>query len=215
MFPVVLNLMGKNVIVFGGGTVAERRIVKLINSGAKVKAVSKDFTNPLKKLSTEKDELELVQIQLDGNNIREFLKDVDLVLIATNNKDLNDIIEKETKALGKLVNRADKLADFSIPATLELGGATIAISTGGRSPAVAKLIKGRMKRAITEEDILQVEIQELARERLKRHVQGQNKRKRILKEIMNSPELLQLLNKGDIKTAKKEVKEMCDAYIEH
>ncbi len=114
-----------------------------------------------------------------------------------------------------MVNRADKLADFSIPATLELGGATIAISTRGRSPAVAKLIKGRVRRAISEEDILQVEVQELARERLKRHVPDQKKRKSILKDILNSPELLQLLNKGEIEKAKEEVREMCDAYAEH
>lgn len=215
MFPVVLNLRGKHVVVFGGGTVAERRIAKLVKSGAKVKAVSEDFTKALKKMSSEKKELELVQTRLDRNNIREFLEDGDLVLVATNNKDLNNAIEKESKALGKWVNRADGLADFSIPATLELGSATIAISTMAKSPGVAKLIKGRVKRAITEDDILQIELQEFARERLKRYVPKQNERKRILREIMSSPELLHLLNKGEIEKAKREVREMCDAHHKH
>ncbi|MFQ5815935.1 MAG: bifunctional precorrin-2 dehydrogenase/sirohydrochlorin ferrochelatase [Candidatus Hydrothermarchaeaceae archaeon] len=215
MFPVVLNLRGKHVVVFGGGTVAERRIAKFVKSGAKVKAVSEDFTKALKKMSYEKKELELVQIRLDRNNIREFLEDGDLVLVATNNKDLNNAIEKESKALGKWVNRADGLADFSIPAILELGSATIAISTMGKSPGVAKLIKGRVKRAFTEDDILQIELQEFARERLKRYVPKQNERKRILREIMSSPELLYLLNKGEIEKAKREVREMCDAYRKH
>jgi precorrin-2 dehydrogenase/sirohydrochlorin ferrochelatase len=215
MFPVFLNLAGKRVVVFGGGKVAERRIVKLIKSGATVKAVGEKFTSTLKKMSADVAELELVQVHLDRSNIREFLKNGDLVLVATDNKDLNNIIEKESKTLGKMVNRADRLADFSIPATLELGNATIAISTEGKSPAVSKMIKGRVKRAITKEDILQIELQEFAREKLKSCVAEQKERKRILRDIMNSPELLQLLKKGEIEKAKKEVKEMCDAYYQH
>ncbi len=55
MFHIVLNLREKKAVVFGGGTVAERRVVKLIISGAQVKVVSQEFTNSLKKLESEKD----------------------------------------------------------------------------------------------------------------------------------------------------------------
>ncbi len=214
MFPVVLNLTGKRVVVFGGGPVAERRIVKLIKSGARVRAASGDFTKALKKMGAE-NKLELVQIRLHKAGVKRFIEDADLVLAATNDKDLNDAIERESKALGKWINRADGLADFSIPATLEMGDATIAISTGAKSPAVAKQIKSRIKKTIAQEDILQIELQEFSRELLKRRVSEQKERKRILKEIMSSPELLQLLKKREIRRAKEEVVEMCDAYNKH
>lgn len=213
MFPVFLNLKGKNAVVFGGGIVAERRIVKLLKSGARVRVVSNVFTKSLKKMGGDK-RMEIVQTRIGDNNIKKFLDDADLVVAATNNNVLNDVIEKESRVLGKWVNRADELADFSIPATLELGDATVAISTGGKSPAVAKAMKKLIKRALAEE-ILQIELQGFARERLKRRVPEQKERKRVLKEIMNSPELLLLLRKGEIERAKEKVMETCDAYHKH
>ncbi|MEE8168713.1 MAG: bifunctional precorrin-2 dehydrogenase/sirohydrochlorin ferrochelatase [Candidatus Hydrothermarchaeales archaeon] len=215
MFPVLLNLKGKSVVVFGGGKVAERRVAKLLKANAKIRVVSKEFTHSLKRLADRNRGLELITLTLDAANAREFIRGSDFVLIATNDKDLNNTIEKESKAGGKLVNRADGLADFSIPATLELGDAIISISTSGKSPAVTKAIKRRIKKAITKEDILQVELQEFARKRLKKSIKDQAKRKEVLREALNSPEILRLLKKGAVDRAKKELEETCDAYNKH
>lgn len=215
MFPVVLSLKGKSVVVFGGGKVAERRVAKLLRAGSRVKVVSRDFTQSLEKMRDSNLDLELVTLSLDVEMAREFIRSSDLVLIATSDRDLNDIIERESKAAGKLVNRADGLADFSIPATLEIGDVIVSISTKGKSPAVTKAIKARIKKAVTEEDVLQVELQEFARERLKKRIEDQGKRREILRELMNSPEVLRLLKKGKVERAREVVEAICDAYDKH
>lgn len=201
MFPVILNLEKKSVVVFGGGRVAERRVAKLLDAGAKVKVVSKDFTPTLRKLKGAN--LKLVPQKLNKKNMDEFIKAANIVLAATSDKDLNDAIERECRKSGKLVNRADKPSDFIIPATLKLGDALVAISTKGKSPTVAKLIKHRIKKAVTSEELLLIELQEYLREKLKRRVKNQAERKKILREVMNRTEILEWLRKGDLEKAKK------------
>lgn len=200
MFPVILNLENKSVVVFGGGKVAERRVAKLLNAGAKVKVVSWDFTPPLRKL---KGSLEFVPRKLNKKNIKKFIKAADIVLAATSDKDLNDAVERECWKCGKLVNRADKTSDFIIPATIKLGDALVAISTKGKSPAAAKLIKQRIKKAVASEELLLIELQEYLRKKLKRRIKNQTERKKILKEVMSRPEIAECLRKGDLEKAKK------------
>lgn len=201
MFPVILNLEKKSVVVFGGGKVAERRVAKLLDAGAKVKVVSKDFTPTLRKLKGAN--LKLVTQELNEKNTGKFIRAADMVLAATSDKDLNDAVERECRKYGKLVNRADKTSDFIIPATIKLGDALVAISTKGKSPAVAKLIKQRIKKAVASEELLLIELQEYLREKLKRRVKNQAERKKILREVMNRTEILECLRKGDLEKAKK------------
>ncbi len=201
MFPVILNLEKKSVVVFGGGKVAERRVAKLLDAGATVKVVSRDFTPTLRKLKGAN--LKLVTQELNEKNIGKFIKAADMVLAATSDKDLNDAVERECRKCGKLVNRADKTSDFIIPATIKLGDALVAISTKGKSPAVAKLIKQRIKKAVAGEELLLIELQEYLREKLKRGVKNQAERKKILREVMNRTEILECLRKGDLEKAKK------------
>lgn len=200
MFPVILNLEKKSVVVFGGGKVAERRVAKLLDAGATVKVVSRDFTPTLRKLKGAN--LKLVTQELNEKNIGKFIKAADMVLAATSDKDLNDAVERECRKCGKLVNRADKTSDFIIPATIKLGDALVAISTKGKSPAVAKLIKQRIKKAVAGEELL-IELQEYLREKLKRGIKNQAERKKILREVMNRTEILECLRKGDLEKAKK------------
>ncbi|MFQ5976189.1 MAG: bifunctional precorrin-2 dehydrogenase/sirohydrochlorin ferrochelatase [Candidatus Hydrothermarchaeales archaeon] len=200
MLPVMLNLKGKKAVVFGGGKVSERRTLKLLNSGAHVKVISKDFTDKLKRAKSEK--LELITAEIEKDSVKDFLKGADLILIATSDGHLNDRIEEESHKLGLLVNRADKVSDFVIPAVLDLEGISIAISTKGKSPAVTKAIKRRIKKLITKEDILLVELEEFLKEDLKEKIDDQRKRKEILKEIITKPEIIECLKYDDLNKAK-------------
>lgn len=198
MFPIVLNLENKVAVVFGGGKVAERRIVKLLEGGAEVKVISKEFTKTLEKLKNPN--LELISEEL--KDITKFIETADVVLIATNDKDLNDRIERECKKCKKMTNRADKVSDFIIPATIKIGDALISVSTKGKSPAVSKLIKKRIKKVVTQEDMILIELQEFLRGRLKNKVGNQAERKKILREIINTPEVAQCLRSGNLEKAK-------------
>lgn len=201
MFPVNLNLAGRRAVVFGAGKVAERRAVKLLEAGAEVMVIGREITDNLNRLKNER--LKLIKEEINKKDIRGYISDSDIVLIATDDMELNDTIERACKEEGKLVNRSDKVSDFVIPASLEVGGINIAISTKGKSPAVTKLLKKRIRKVITEEDVLSLELEAFLRERLKFKIVNQEKRKEILRDILNKPEVISYIMKGDLEGAKR------------
>jgi precorrin-2 dehydrogenase/sirohydrochlorin ferrochelatase len=211
MFPVVLRSTGWKAVVFGGGKVAERRVIKLLKAGMRVEVFSREFTRGLVK--NRDPSLKLFTTDLKKGVVE--LGGYDLVFIATNDASLNDEIEAHAKAEGKLVNRADKAADFIVPATIEMNDVTISISTAGKSPAMAKEIKKRLKKALTREDLLSVELQEYARAMLKEKVKNQNRRRAFLRDIMRDLEVTHLIGKGDVEKAKEAVRRAVHAYGEH
>ncbi len=196
----MLNLRDRRVVVFGGGKVAERRVAKLLSAGARVKVVSKSFTRTIKKL--EGQNLTLIKAELSEANIAQHLRDALLVFAATDDAELNETIANLARREGKLVNRADGVADFVVPASFEVGDVIIAVSTHGKSPATAKIIKRRIKKAVTQEDILLVELQEFLREALKRRIPSQAERSRMLKAIAHDEKILEMLRRGNLEGAK-------------
>jgi len=200
MFPVMLNLTGKNAIIFGGGEVSERRAMKLLNSGAKVTVISIDFTDKLEKITSEN--LKLIHSKIKNENVKDYLKNADLVLIATSDNELNNRIEEESHKRGLFVNRSDKISDFIMPAVLDTGDVSIAISTRGKSPAVAKAIKKRIKKLITKEDVLLIELEDFLKHGLKDKIRDQKQRKAFLREIIIKPEIIQCLKDHNIDKAK-------------
>lgn len=211
MFPVVLKSTGWKAAVFGGGKVAERRVIKLLKAGMQVEVFSREFTEGLVKnrspdLTLFTTDLKKGVAELGGYN---------LVFIATDDAGLNDKIEAHAKAEGRLVNRADKVADFIVPATLEMNDVMISVSTTGKSPAMAKEIKKRLKKALTREDLLFVELQEYARAMLKEKVKNQNRRRAFLREIMCDLEVTHLIGKGNMKKAREAIRRAVHAYSQH
>ena len=211
MFPVLLDIKGKKAVVFGGGKTAKRRVMKLLKAGARVTVVSREFAFGLAELNDAN--LKIVKKEIEDG--APFIEESDIVLIATDNKALNDRLEEEARALRRIVNRADKTSDFVIPATLETGDVTISISTGGKSPAVSKNIKKRIKRVLSEDDLYLIEIEEFAREKLKKKVKKQPEREKFLRELINRRDIIEKIRTGDSEGAKKAVETMIDAYAKH
>ncbi|MEE8402973.1 MAG: bifunctional precorrin-2 dehydrogenase/sirohydrochlorin ferrochelatase [Candidatus Hydrothermarchaeaceae archaeon] len=211
MFPILLDLKGKRAVVFGGGTIANRRVMKLLKAGAKVTVVSRDFTPGLERHVSGA--LELVKTEIkDG---RGFIENSDLVLIATDDIALNDRLEREARALKRLVNRADRPSDFIIPATLETGDVTISISTRGKSPAIAKSIKKRIKKVLSEDDLYLIKLEEFAREKLKKTVKSQPRREKFLRELINRSDIIEKIRSRDLTGAERIVETAINAYDKH
>jgi precorrin-2 dehydrogenase/sirohydrochlorin ferrochelatase len=207
----LLDIKGKKAVVFGGGKTAKRRVMKLLKAGAHVTVVSREFAQGL-------EELEDKNLRLVKREIKEapgYIEESDIVLIATDDSELNDSLEREARALKKIVNRSDRTSDFVIPATLEAGDVTVSISTGGKSPAVAKNIKKRIKRILSEDDLYLIEIEEFARKKLKEKVEKQPEREKFLRELINRSDIIEKIRSGDTKGAKETVEMMIDAYAKH
>lgn len=137
MYPVMLNLKHKKILIVGGGKVATQKINKLLEQKANITVVSPTLTETLHKYVSNR------QIDwIDRSFKQEDTTEAFLVIAATNNRSVNDLV-KRSCSQGQLVNVADepKSSDFYNMAVLDRGGLKIAISTEGASPTLVKKIK--------------------------------------------------------------------------
>lgn len=189
-------LEGQKVLVVGGGKIGERKTLQFLDAGADVTVVSKEFTSKLTKLSTENQIKILKKIIEDEELLSELDFKPNIVIIALNNKYFNKKIVDETRKLGALICVVDNphFSDFAMPAIAKVGDFRIAVSTKGKSPAMAGIIRRRVERMITRRDILQTELQSYARDLAKKHIPTPNERKQILLDIINNNEVNSLLD---------------------
>jgi precorrin-2 dehydrogenase/sirohydrochlorin ferrochelatase len=184
----MLNLKGKEVVIFGGGEVGERK-ASLFCEYAGVTVVSREFTSRLNQLS-EKGKLKLIEVKgMTEKEISRYLENAFIAIPATSDPMLNEKIATLASLSGKLVNRVDDHGDIIVPSVIERGDVVIGISTFGKSPALSKYIRKRLEKVITPEFALMSRLQNELREMLKSKVEEQKKRKEILWDVINDDEV--------------------------
>lgn len=147
-YPLFLNVKGVPCRVFGGGEVAARKVKTLLDRGAHVTCVSRDFSTALKNLKRGTGRLRLEKMQ--GNRIS--LNGARLVVVATSDRDFNARVARLCRRKKIFVNVADdpELCDFYAPAVVEKGPLQIAISTGGTSPLFARRLREELEKVIPD-----------------------------------------------------------------
>jgi siroheme synthase-like protein len=143
-YPILLRMNGKRCLVVGGGTVALRKVQTLIEHGADIVIVSPDICPELKQLSKDG-----VVRAVARDYKPEDLNDVYLTVAATDDSTVNAKVAAEAKKLGILINVVDKpdISDFIVPSYFRRGDIIVAVSTCGRSPALARKIRSELKEA--------------------------------------------------------------------
>ena len=186
-YPVSLNLKGKKCLVVGGGKVGERKTLSLLKTEAKVSLVSLSLTPRLKELCRKKKIRYVKSVYKTG-----LLSDCFLVIAATSDLSVNSSVYKDAGKKGILVNSVDFISEsnFIVPAVFEQGDLTIAISTNGKAPCLAKSIKNSLKKTINKEYKHRLRLLEKIRERMKSGYTSRQ-RKQILNKLakMSLPEL--------------------------
>lgn len=147
-YPVFFNVSGKKCVVVGGGVVAARKVGMLLDCGAKVVVVSPKLTPELADLKTEN----AIEHVAANYNVQ-FIKDSVLIIGATNDDKINAAISSDGRSLRIPVNIVDdpQKCDFIVPSAVERGDLTIAISTGGKSPALARYLREKLEAEYGEE----------------------------------------------------------------
>ncbi len=147
-YPVSLLLEGRPCLVVGAGRVAERKVQSLLAAGARVRAVGPEATVGLQRLAAG-GEVEL-ELRAAGP---EDLAGAWLVIIATDDPDLNGRLFAEADRRGLLVNVVDApaLCNFHVPATVARGPVQVAVSTGGAAPALAKRLRQLLEQTLPPE----------------------------------------------------------------
>ena len=147
-YPLLLNIQGKKCLVVGGGEVALRKAQMLVEYGAIVEIVSPSLCPGLKEL--EKDGAVRAVLKDYGPGD---LDDALLVVAATDDAGINEKVAAEARKTGILVNVADKpdISDFIVPSYFRHGDIIVAVSTSGKSPALARKIRGELERDLKAE----------------------------------------------------------------
>jgi precorrin-2 dehydrogenase/sirohydrochlorin ferrochelatase len=147
LYPAFLSLRGKVCAVVGGGSVAARKVRSLLATGASIVIISPQLHAELQELLYQR----LIR-SIASNYAVEHLDGAQIVFAATNDAEVNQLVAQDAHARGLWVNVADNpaLSDFYVPATLHRGDLTVAISTGGSSPAFARYIRELLEQMLSE-----------------------------------------------------------------
>jgi precorrin-2 dehydrogenase/sirohydrochlorin ferrochelatase len=204
---VDLNLKGRQVIITGGGREATRKADALIYQNCEVIIFSEQFSEEIKAWEKEGRVLLKQGRIFDG----EFLKDYDrliLVVAATDDRQLNRKIIETAKKFRCYAYAVDdpEVSDFNHPSVMNIHESVqIAISTGGKSPLMAKQIRKKIEPVlhdlITKEDVLKIQLQYRLREKTKTFLPTPDKRKNFLESILFNTEINQFLAEEKLEEA--------------
>ena len=154
-YPVFLNLVGKPALVMCVNGEANRKVPQLLESGAQVTVISDDPSPLLQQLAEEKRVILHRRSYLPGD-----MKGIYLAIIGTEDVELNHRAADEARREHVLVNTVDDIpyCDFVAPSLVERGDLTVAISTNGQSPAMARRIREELDSYLTPDyaDLLAV-----------------------------------------------------------
>ena len=202
-YPIFLDIKDKPCVVIGGGNVAERKVISLLDAGARVVVISPVLTPALKKLVREKIINYCPKPYEDGD-----LKGFFLAYSATDNSSVNRKVFNEAKREGILLNVVDvpKLCNFIVPSVVDRGDLLIAISTSGKSPAMAKKIRQRLEKEFGREYAIFLNIMGKVRAKLLTRSKESDTNKRMFEKLVNSP-LLEWIKKGEKEKVDRFLKE--------
>lgn len=147
-YPVFLDISGRKCVVVGGGDVAARKVARLLACGARVFVVSPELIPELAGLKARS----VVDHVAARYNIQ-YLEGAVLVIGATDDDKTNAAISSDARRLGIPVNIVDdpQKCDFILPSIVERDDLTIAVSTGGNSPALARRLREELEAVYGEE----------------------------------------------------------------
>lgn len=204
-YPAFINLEKKQCLVVGAGEVGRRKIQSLLDAGAGSVAVI-DTAEP------GQDMLSLMESAPLHFECREFrdedLEGIFLVIASTSSEEVNWHISRLCAERGILCNIVDQpeKCSFIVPATVKRGDLTVAISTAGRSPALAKQIRRNLQENFGDEYAMLLSIMGKLRPLMLGLGQETSENTAVFRKVVAS-NLLEALASNDLETATVLLKE--------
>ncbi len=146
-FPILIDLRRFPCLVVGGGRVALRKVLSLLEFDASVTVVSPRICRELTKLSA-RGRVKLIRKPYSWAD----LSNIKIVFSATNSPGINRTVSRDCRRKGILLNVADgpSLCDFIMPATLKRGDLSVSVSSQGRAPFYTREMKRRLETLIPD-----------------------------------------------------------------
>jgi uroporphyrin-III C-methyltransferase/precorrin-2 dehydrogenase/sirohydrochlorin ferrochelatase len=195
--PVFLDIRGRPCLVAGGGEVALRKVQQLINAGAMVRVVAPKLAPALQALQKQG-----VIEHLDGIFQAAQLEDCVLVIAATGDESVNREISNLARERRLPVNVVDNpsLCTFIMPSVVDRSPVVVAISTGGASPVLARLLRAKLETMIPSAYGRLADLMQSFRQRVKQRFPDMHQRRRFWEEVLQGP-IAEMLYAGQEKPA--------------
>jgi len=204
-YPIYLDIEERNVVIIGGGNVCARKAETMMKYGARVTVVSPELTDEIEQWAREG----CLAIQRKAYESSD-LDDAHIVIASTDDQSVNEQIAADCRARRIPVNVVDvtPLCEFIVPAIIEKGSIQIAVSTGGKSPALARTLKEDLQRAIGPEYAEINDVLGSLRDGAKKVLPTDVDRKRFFDGIIASG-VLEMLRDGRRKQAYQVIADAC------
>jgi len=210
VYPINVVLEGKKCAVVGGGQVAARKVLGLLEAGGRVTVISPQICDTIKKLLDD-GEIDWVDGEwrsdlADGNKV---------IVVATDDDDANRRAAQDARDAGVLCNVADvpEECDFILPSVFRRGPVTVAVGTGGRSPALAAHLRRRIQQVIGKEYGIAAEMLGKLRKILENAGVEPSTRKEIFTKLVATG-LAEKLKNDDRAGAEKLLKDVAGQYVD-
>lgn len=208
-YPAYLDLRDRPCVVIGGGTVAERKTLALLEAGAEVTIISPALTPKLHEFS-DAGKITHLQKQYEESD----LSGQFLVIAATPSVEVNTLVARACRKRHVLVNVAvpPEESSFIVPSVVERGDLMIAISTSGASPALAKKIRQDIEQRYGGEYGLFLDKMSAIRNRVREEIPDEQKRHEVFQALVDS-DVIDLIRHG--KTHEAELRMAAIAGLKH
>lgn len=212
-YPAMINVEGRDALVIGGGRVALRKVRSLLEVGARVTVISPEVTPELAELKANA-AIVWIEGEFDERSVPDSLEPA-LVFGTTDRRQVNVRIYDYCAERGIPCNIADvpDLCTFTVPAVVRRGDLTIAVSTGGASPALARRVRERLDELFGLEYAILTEIMKTLREPVLELGASHDENKILFMRIVDS-NLSDSLRKGDTAGAIATLREILPANID-
>lgn len=186
--PLFIDFSGRKVVIFGGGAVGERK-ARFFSEAAEVVVISPEFTPGLEAMPG----ITRISKAVWPEDAKDLIVNASLVVAATGDTVLNEAIRRTAQESGTLVNAVDGDTDVILPAVLHRGDITVAITTGGKSPAMSKYLRQRLEASLGPEMEAMVRLQSELRDILKLRMEDQKDREHVLWQVLKDPKIWEML----------------------
>ena len=205
--PIFLNLKQRLCVVIGGGEVASRKISLLLEAGAQVTVYAPDLGATLRRW-VGKGKIRHVAREFRA----EMLEGCVLAIAATDDAVVNRQVSETAKARGIPVNVVDQpdLCTFIMPSIIDRSPVTIAVSTGGRSPVLARLIRARLETLIPAGYGRLAKLVAAFRDKVKQTFKHPPRRRQFWEEVLQG-RIAELVYSGQDQAAEKALQERIDS----
>jgi precorrin-2 dehydrogenase/sirohydrochlorin ferrochelatase len=208
-YPIYLDISNKRCTVIGGGDVAVRKVMRLLACGARVNVVGTALAPEMEALKSGR------RIDHVPSDYREeLLEGAFLVIGATDSTRVNERVYRDARNRGILVNIVDdpELCDFILPSLVERGDLSIAVSTGGKSPALARKMRVELEERYGPEYDAFIRVLGILRERVLQRGNSPEANRQIFESVVHS-DVLEKIRRKDWDGVRKQIRELTGETI--